>query len=188
MSVQPIAPVTLSPLPGARRGMTSAWFEPPRETTAEVAADLLRRLGPPTVYPLRDAGHIGSALLLERPEWMAAMDRRWSPLEAWLRDEIAERKARDAALNARIAETVAALPLERPGAPAQASPAVVRRTGRFGRRVDPAPVLEGRAEEAMRSYEADAHAQYPDVDEPKTPGRHGRKRGLRLRRRQEAGQ
>ena len=112
-------PETAARLLDARSGMTSAWHEPPPCYDGHESAAAL----------LRTAGHIGSTVALENPRYLAAYDGRWSPLEAWLRDDMAERRAHDEALRARIEETVAALPQEKPAAPEEPA---VRRTGRHG--------------------------------------------------------
>lgn len=157
---------------GARHGMTSAWFGPrQRYDGQDSAASLLGK-----------AGHIGSTVALGNEAWLAALDRQWSPVEAWLRGDIAARKASDEALAARIAETVAALPREqRPAAVAafraeKRAPRPRRTGGRFGRWTA-SPIGEDLDETRTAALDAfnDAHDHQPysDEDDP-APGRHKR--------------
>lgn len=72
--------------------------------------------------PLAIAGHIGSTVALENTAWLAAMNREWSPVEEWLRQDLAAARAAvvaqriaDERIATRIRDAIDGLPAEKAG-------------------------------------------------------------------------
>jgi len=132
---------------------------------------------------LRLAGHIGSTVAAGNPAWLAAVDGRWSPIEDWLRADLAARRAARLRAEADRSANAALSPGEYLPAPSRTTGPMAAPPADEAETILPGdvPALDERTEAALDAFN-DLHDSMPDetaalsVTEAPEPGRHGKRR------------